>query len=534
MNAKFAELASGVDPDGSTAIHQQVAAGPSLHGRYQALVQSIECENAVSAWRAGDVDLWPLARQDLYLDLFRQAGGDTAPRQARFILRAIASLAVPWTNAWKSRHDLAHWLPRPHRADAIFLGDGVSLDRVEGAWSDRFGEPIAGALERQGRSCFVMQSGNLDRLPWTRPTYAANQIAVRGALTAALRAGPELTLPDHGAVMTLLQQAGISAPSLAIERLRRRAAVVDAQAGAFERILRRVRPSVAFVVGHYAGLGPAFALACRRQAILCVDVQHCPRDAWHRAYDWPEPPERGYSTLPGLFWSWTDADAQTVRRWSETVDKKWHAAIVGGQTQIAAMSDGDRERLWLDAVGRTGDWPPYEREILVTLQPIGGKRPAWEALAEQIRSAPAAWRWWIRRHPASTTGQDREYAPLLAMRQPGVVIGAAAQAPLPALLSHMSAQVSLASGASVEAAMFGVPAFFLDAEARDTFPTLIATGQAAMVDVASLVPAIARLPASRGHTAVTAPSIDATLNEVGRMARDYAELCRVSDRAQSA
>src|SRR5690349_7867270 len=114
--------------------------------------------------------------QDLFLDIFRNAAADTARSPPSFLLRAASSVARPALNLWKSRHDLAHWVTRPHRADAIFLGDGVSLDRVDGAWRDRFGEPVISALERQGRSCFAMQSGNLARLPWARPTYAANQI----------------------------------------------------------------------------------------------------------------------------------------------------------------------------------------------------------------------------------------------------------------------------------------------------------------------------------------------------------------------
>jgi hypothetical protein len=403
----------------------------------------------------------------------------------------------------------------------LFLGDGVSLDRVDGVWRDRFGEPVAAALERQGRRCFFMQSGNLARLPWSRPTYAANQIAGRAAIVAALTKSPALRLPDHPEVIRLVNEAGATAPSLAPERLAHRARVVTAKAAAFDRILNLVQPSIAFVVTYYAGLGHAFALACRRRGVLCVDLQHCPHDRFHRAYSWSTLPPHGYSTLPGLFWTWTDADAANVRGWSDSLAQRWHGAIAGGHPQIAGLGSCEGERLWQGVAG----YQRYEREVLIALQPIGGKSHVWDALADAIQLSPPGWRWWIRRHPASTPAQDLAYGPLLSLDRPNVVIGEAAQIPLPALLGHMDALVSLASGAAAEAAMFGVPAFFLDGEARDTFPDLSARGDADVIDLGALISAIAKLPDRRSRPPVVAGSIEETLREMDALATDYARLC---------
>lgn len=496
----------------------------SPHLRHRELVDSIERECRVAEWRSGDIDLWPLASQDLFGDIFRAAGAVTAERPPPFAIRAGITLATPALNLWKSRHDLAHWQSKPHRADAIFLGDGVSLDRVDGAWRDRFGEPIAQAFERQGRRCFVMQSGNLARLPWARPTHAANVIAARAALIAELTRSSAPRLPDHSAVIRLIESSGVASPSLSSERLARRARRVAAQAAAFERILHSVKPSVAFVVTYYAGVGHAFALACRRSGILCVDLQHCPHDAFHRAYRWSTLPTRGYSTLPGLFWTWTEKEASNIQRWSDSLSRPWHRAIAGGHPQIAGLRNGDGERLWKGASGHRG----YEREILVALQPIGGKSEVWDALAGVIRSAPPGWRWWIRRHPASTSKQDRAYGRLLSLDESNVVIGEAAQIPLAALLGRMDALVSLASGTSAEAAILGVPAFFLDREACDTFPGLIARGEAEMMDLANLVCAIASLPTGRSRPPVFPGSIEDRLIEIDRLAMDYAGLCAQS------
>lgn len=509
------------------------AAPPTLHRRYFELAEAIERDFAVEGWRSGDIDLWPLARQDLFLDLFRRDIGDTAPPPPSFAVRAAIGLAAPAINLWRSRHDLAHWLPRPHRADALLLGDGVSLDRIDGAWRDRYGEPVLAALERQGRTVLAMQPGSLSRLPWARPTLAANVIAARAALAGTLARDPPLALPDHAAVLDRIAAAGIAAPSLRRPALARRARMAAAQAAAFERVLRRVNPKLAFTVTCYAGLGPAFALACRRRGVLCVDLQHCPQEGAHRGYSWWKMPPAGYSTLPGLFWTWTAADARHIEGWASRLDAPWHRAIHGGHTQIAAIEAEDAR--WQAAVDAVGDAARYEREILVALQPIGGQEARWQALAAAIEASPAGWRWWLRRHPASTPAQDRAHARLLAIDRPNVVIEAAARLPLPALMRRMDALVSIASGAAGEAAAFGVPALFLSPEAQGPFGALIARGDAAVVDVEALIARIARLPARRARTGPdAAPPIERVLSQVDAIAADYARLCRRQPRSGAA
>jgi hypothetical protein len=489
--------------------------------RHLELVEELEQRFDVTGWRSGDVDLWPLARMELFLDMFRAEGGDTARARPSRAARVAGGLATPLTNAWKSRSDLEHWRPWPRPADAILLGDGVSLDRLAGAWRDRHGETVMAALERQGRTTFLMQPGGLNRLPWARPTFAANGVAVAGALSAALDRSRRLDLPDHAAVQAYLRDRGVAAPSLGFESLLKRARATAATASQFQRILRRVKPRLAFVVTHYAGLGPAFALACRREGLLCVDLQHCPHEGWHRAYRWRRLPEHGYSTLPAAFWTWTSEEAALVAQWGEGRGSPWHAAVHGGHAQLAPYLDTATASAWdarFAAMSGTG----FEREILVALQPIGGRRRVWEALARQIQSAPATWRWWIRRHPSSSPHQDAEHQDLLALRRPNVVVEAASEFPLPALLRRMSAVVSLASGAAAEAAAFGVPALFLDPDARGAFPGLVTRGEAELVEIAHVAARIAELSPRPVRSAWRPPPpIEDTLRRLDEMAAAY-------------
>jgi hypothetical protein len=497
-----------------------------FHRRFLLLVDEMERNFAVSRWKCADVDIWPAARMDLYLAMHWAHTGSSAPRPRSLALRAIARAATPLSNVWKSRRDLAHWIVRPRPADVIFLGDGVSLDFVNHRWQDRFGEPLIAELEKRGQSTFLMQGGELVRLPWRRPTFAANTIALWGALTATASVLPA-ELPDHDRVVQFLARNNVPADCLSRANLVRRARVIFATASAFERVLRIVKPRLAFVVTYYAGLGAAFLVACRRQGILSVDLQHCPQDGAHKAYGWSGLPAGGYSTLPAVFWNWTEEDAAYIRGWAAKSALPWHRSVHGGHTQLASfLDDSDAgTRAWDDKFTAVGAGRVFDREILVALQPIGGCRAQWEALAKQIEAAPPNWRWWIRRHPAAGPYQDEEYRCLLTLRLPTVVVEEASLTPLPALLRHMSLVLSLASGASAEASVFGVPAFFMSDEARGPFAGLIERGLARVVDIPELNLQIARLPAAPVRPAsASAPPLGETLLELEEMAREYSRL----------
>jgi hypothetical protein len=298
----------------------------------------------------------------------------------------------------------------------------------------------------------------------------------------------------------------------------------------FEHVLRIVRPALAFVVTYYAGLGAAFLLACRRQGILSVDLQHCPQEGAHKAYGWSALPATGYSSLPAVFWNWSESDAAAIRRWTNGLESPWHSSLHGGHTQLASFLDDHDPavKAWDERFAATAGGADFEREILVALQPIAGYRAVWDALAAQIEASPSQWRWWIRRHPASTPQQDSEYQRLMSFRKRNVIIDEAFSMPLPVLLRRMRVVVSLASGAAAEGAMFGVPAIFLSEGASGQFGRLIERGLASVVEVQCLNGSIERLatPCARSPAA-SQPEINGTLLHLEDLAREYAQLCAV-------
>ncbi|MBB6254194.1 hypothetical protein [Nitrospirillum iridis] len=486
-----------------------------FHARYLALAAEIETRFAVAGWTCGDAHLWPLARMDLYLDLYRHHVGEPQAGRPSRVGRAVRSLAQPL--ATLQRRD--NLILRPHRADVLFLGDGVSVERIDGAWEDRYGEPLMALLTERGTRCLHLQPGR--RAPWRRPTLAVDPLATLARALAPLVHAP-LDLPDHGAVLEFLAHRGVPAPSLGRPHLTRRARGLRATAQALGWVLDIARPRLALTSTWYAGLGSALALACRRRGILSVDVQHCPQGGRHKAYGWAAMGPQGYTTLPALFWTWDAADAAHINAWA---DGRWHQALPGGHPRLGPFLD--------DADPRTHAWDdrfqlaaggPAERDILVALQTTGAAE-IWDALANSIATAPPGWRWWIRRHSAAGPQDDRRHARLLSLRGPNIRVAPAAALSLPALLRHMDAVVSLASGVAAEAVPFGVPALFLSADAAGSFGYLAEAGHARVVtNPGDLIPALTALPRVR-RRARDLPDLAAGLRRLDGLAADYRALC---------
>jgi len=503
---------------------------------FLALVDEIEAKFPVTDWRFGDVPAWPLARKTLYGNLFRQEDGRqsyntqsaSGRRLSSRILRALDYAATPITNVWRSRGNLHNLVLSPRRSEFLFLGDGTTIDQIGGAGRDRYCDPLISHLQTGGHSTFLMQRGESKYRTWSRPTFAANGIINRAHLAAPFgRISPHSgDLEGHGQVLEFLDRKGVPTYELDVASLSKVAASISASARGFERLLTKVRPSICFIVRYYVRMGHAFALACRRQGILLVELQREGRGARHEAYHWYAVPEVGYSILPGVFWTWTADDAAAIDAWCRKLKHPWHRSLYGGHPQLSAwFDDNNSETIAADArirdicARRSSDL-----DILVALQSADGYDATWNALATLIEESPPSWRWWLRRHPATMHLGARGLGRLLEIESERVLIDEASSLPLPALLRHVNAFVTLYSGAAVEASMFGLKPIFLLHNAAETYAHLIDNGRAEIID--DLRKLRERLAGIRGqpNNRYRQPSLVDVFARLQEMAREYSVL----------
>jgi hypothetical protein len=425
----------------------------------------------------------------LHGNLYKQsvARGEQNVHRPRRVALAASYALSPLIDAWQRRGDLRHAVLVPQRANAVYLGNGDAFDWIDGAWRDRFGDPLIVELHKTGRSTFLMQYGDIWRhLPWQRPTFSANTIRKWGVLSAAglglVKRLPS-HLPDHDLVQQFLRRADVPLSGLTSLDLRKAAAATAATAQGFERVLKIVRPSLCFILGYFSMIGFALSLACRRQRVLSVEVQHGGCGARNESYCWSAVPDHGYAVLPSVFWTWTEADAAVIEAWSSKLKSPWHRSIQGGHPQLPSWFDDDdpQTRSFDARINEIRASSPAEREILVALQANEGYQDLWNELAALIERAPPNWRWWLR-HRQNTRGAERQLGRLFAIRRPNVLIEEASLLPLPALLRRVDAFISIRSGAAIEASMFGLRPIFLSAAASEMFPELFDARKADIID----------------------------------------------------
>jgi hypothetical protein len=410
----------------------------------------------------------------------------------------------------------------------LFLGDGVSLDQVDGAWRDRFCDPLIADLNNHGTTTLLMQRGNLERLPWSRPTFAVNNVinwAHLGAGPLRMLSPPAISVPDYDAVLGFITQSGVPTLGLSVDTLRARAAAIATTATAFERLLGIVRPSLCFIVGYFWGMGHALTLACRRRRILSIELQREGRSGQHEAYRWTSVPESGYGILPAVFWTWTRTDAAAIEAWAGRLNRPWHRAIQGGHPQLATwLDDHDPLTRSTDAAINAARAPAADREIIVALQTVAGYESIWNALASLIEASPSSWRWWIRKHPSTLHLSDLGLGRLLTIRRSNVLVDLPSSLPLPALLRHMDVLVTATSGASVEASMFGVKTLFVSPDARNFHPRLIEAQDAEIVTDMNVLAERLRNLSRNPAKAIAQPDLSGTLSQLSKMADEYRTL----------
>ena len=504
--------------------------------RFLMLVDEIERTYPVTRWQVGDIPAWPLARNGLFVDLYwqhhgRRAGdahaGKRRPVSAR-LRRAVSQAATPLANIWRRRADLRRVVLFPRSADVLFFGDDLSLEWIDSAWRDRFFDPLITELNRDGRSTLMMQHGELQRFPRATPVLDANTIENWGQLFAAgfgLSQRLGATFPDHESVVEFLDRHGAPSHALAPALLAKKAAAISATADGFERLLRTVRPSMC-VMMTTLGMGHALALACRRRGVLSVEVQRSGMGARILDYCWSAVPETGYAVLPAIFWTWSEDDAAPIDSWSRSLKLPWHRSICGGHPQMAAWLDDRNPRTQsFDArINTLRASRPARLEILVALQNHDGYVDLWNNLAALIERTPPDWRWWLRRHPYAPNA-NKELGRLMTIDRPNVVIDEASSLPLPALLRHMDAFVSIRSGASREAFMFGLKPIFLSGVARELFPLLFESDKAEIIDDMTALEERLGGTARGQKIRVRQPDLRAVLARLESVAAEYAALC---------
>ncbi|EAT16129.1 hypothetical protein HTZ97_13825 [Desulfuromonas acetoxidans] len=236
-----------------------------------------------------------------------------------------------------------------------------------------------------------------------------------------------------------------------------------------KKLLKKVRPSVAYLHCYYSVFGMAFCAACNDLGIIVADVQHGISGMNMRAYaNWKSCPYDGYNTLPRVFLTWTSFDQNAIESWSNLSGGCHRAYLVGN-----LWRDYLADRWPVDSV--KNEWSSffdrisiYDLKIVVTLQSgfIDSN------IVELARNISDRYCIIIRTHPDSDFNKViADYSDVLTMDN--VIFISASMVPVSILMKHMDLHITGWSASVYDAYFESVRSVIISRCGKEYFEELI-------------------------------------------------------------
>ncbi|HAX42556.1 MAG TPA: hypothetical protein DCY80_08380 [Solibacterales bacterium] len=447
-------------------------------------VLAIEARVLHLDWRVNGVDLWPLYRNEvrgrLSIALIGATSGSRFPHLSQFLDRREQRL------------------PPSDESTVVLLNNGFSRQIVGGRAFDRLCTPLATELERSGQRTLLLDQGtpaDSALAPRVRGVGARVRRAKLAGVLKARLGVDSWTVERCAALAAAYRAEGIDTAFLPTARdmYARQIAMFDL-AMMYEGILREQRANLVLQVCFYSVAGYAMNLAAHRVGAPVLDIQHGVIDPTHTAYvDWAPTPA-GRALLPDGVWTWSDAEAELVRRGLHLPASQ---VVAGGHPFVAAWQAG-----WLESASEARadaaavrSARPDMIHALITLQPGLMTAAALGPLLEAMREAPDVF-WWIRQHPVELA--DETSRALFDQTGAKFDLDLPSSLPLYAALEQVDIHLTHSSSTVAEAEAFGVPSLLWSDYGKELFSDAIERGWAVVVvDGGELARAIGSSDAAR-------------------------------------
>lgn len=219
----------------------------------------------------------------------------------------------------------------------------------------------------------------------------------------------------------------------------------------YEMLIVACKPKWIFHVCYYNIQGYGLNLACFRQNVKSVEMQHGPQGILHPAYSgFNIIPDTGYSIMPKIFWCWDKVSTNHLKRIFET--SSYHLVYKGGHPWMSfILEQSNKYKNFSD-----------KKILLFSLQPLTPIIP--QILMDSFEKTPVDYVWWVRLHPRMRTEDVANLnAKLRKYIEKGVIeIDKASTLALPEILAMTSVHITKSSGCFIEANMMGVPNIIIE------------------------------------------------------------------------
>ena len=472
------------------------------------LISSIEEKFPVDEWVIDGIHVWPIIRWRIFLLLRKQNLRNNTRREKKLLYAVSVSKNIPRKIAkylYASWRDFKHNDKLNRKTDVIFLTHSTCRQLpIRGRKFDIFIDPLAAKLKERGMTSLVLEMApnDLYLIPrYNKSVFILLNIYLIDWWTRFISKSDGvklLKLPGFEDFLDFLYNKA----KLVInpEGIECEVRFINKLSNYYEAIIRKTKPSLGIAVTYYDRYVMPFILACKRNNIPFVDIQHGAQGDLHPAYGrWNRVPAHGYELLPSIFWCWSELEAQAIERWSSKVSQ-YRKPLVGGNLYLNMFTNPDDAipRYFKGQVLQKVD-PKASVCLLVTLQTGIGLTALIKNL---MKAAPSAWFWWIRLHPGM---QDKKREVSVALTSLGVknyYLDANMDLPLYSILPNMNVHLTYLSTVVIEAGYFGIPSVILSSDGEHRYIDQIKCGSVmAAYDVPDVIAAVKSLILKKGMLA---------------------------------
>lgn len=419
------------------------------------LINDIERKFPVCEWQVNDIDVWPFIRisfMEHNMNGTDSGRGNTESRMHsrwNLVYNGILSLIVD----------------RKHQgllqsADILTLGSNGerTIETKNGEYISQNLDPIIVQLDKRGIKCWNVEDiqGAALKIPrYTLSDFHVTWESLKSIVKNKLfkRNNDSCKLPQYESVYEYIRTKDVKENIAGIGELCRCANYICDMADYFERIIQEKKIKLVLEVCWYGLMGMALSVACRRNNLDCIDIQHGLAGAnLNGAYArWCAVPKKGYNTMPTHFWCWSDKDVEAVETWTRVSTCERATAFLGGVPTDAVYSvcASDIGKEWIMRIqGIKG----HSRKLcLLTLQ-TGYEPPQW--IVNAIVSTKNSIEWLVRKHPFDDRVQQEFIKKVEELDN--VEWKLASSCPLGIILNYVTCHVTLHSAVVHDAARRGI------------------------------------------------------------------------------
>lgn len=440
------------------------------------ILQEIERNFPVEKWKINGLHIWPLIRIDLGFVIYYQRLGENIQRDnssSNIILkRAIETL----NGSFKVLKNII-LDPKTKvgykESDIIFLSDGVSYTSLNEEWYEKFCDPIKTQFEKRNKktflleqryNCFAPRFSEVKNIQSFIDLILFKSIVLKKQMIKDLENFDEFV----NYIENLSKKHGFSISFL--KNLEKRILKIESLITFFEATLKKIKPSLGFVVCYYSDTTMAFIAACKLLNIKVVDIQHGVQTGDHPAYSfWGKIPQEGFDLLPNYFWCWGKTEFSEFVKWKTPN----HLPLKGGNPFL---------NIWLNQDSEIGK--VYDRKlefiekdnkpiILLTLQFSIEQINLIKHIIDVIRQTQEEFNWWIRLHP-SLISQQKDFEAYFFSNKINIYqLGIPSKLPLYSLLRKANAHITHSSSTVIEAANFGIKSIITSPLGVELFQNII-------------------------------------------------------------